>query len=177
MEGAAQFGIEIPPDFLIAGKALLTVDGIGKLLDPEMDILSEAQPYFVEHLKRRLSPEELTNELLRGAARYAGMARDMPFHVGEVLDDLRMGRLQVKTVEASLEPALDRHGRRLFSGLVVASLHIAGGLALSSTFAYRGLLASLCFALGLGLWIGHVARDGFSAWWSGGRERAPRRRA
>jgi ubiquinone biosynthesis protein len=177
MEGAAQFGIEVPSDFLIAGKALMTIDGIGKVLDPDMDILSEAQPYFIEHLKRRLSPEELTNELLRGAARYAGMARDMPFHVGEVLDDLRMGRLQVKTVEASIEPALDRHGRRLFSGLVVASLNIAGGLVLSSTWPYRGAAAILAFALALALGFLHVARDGLSAWWSGGRQRtAPRRR-
>jgi ubiquinone biosynthesis protein len=171
VEGATKFGIEVPSDFLMAGKALLTIDGIGKQLDPDLDILAAAEPLFIEHLQKRLEPQELANELLRGATRYAGMARDLPFHLREVLDDLRTGRLQVNTVEAKLEPAFDRHGRRLFSAIVIASLNVAGGLALGSTWPYRGALAVTAFVLGLLLFLGHVSRDAFAAWWAKGRRR------
>jgi ubiquinone biosynthesis protein len=171
IEGATKFGIEVPPDFLMAGKALLTIDGIGKQLDPDLDILAAAEPLFVEHLQKRLEPQELANELLRGATRYAGMARDLPFHLREVLDDLRMGRLQVHTVEAKIEPAFDRHGRRLFSAIVIASLNVGAGLALASSWEHRGAVAITAFVLGLLLFAGHVMRDAFVAWWAKGRKR------
>jgi ubiquinone biosynthesis protein len=171
IEGATKFGIEVSPDFLMAGKALLTIDGIGKQLDPDLDILAAAEPLFLKHLQKRLNPEDLANELLRGATRYAGMARDLPFHLREVLDDLRMGRLQVQTVEAKLEPSFDRHGRRLFSAIVIASLNVAAGLALSSSWQYRGVVAVCAFVLGFLLWCAHVGRDAVAAWWTGGRRR------
>jgi ubiquinone biosynthesis protein len=117
----------------MAGKALLTLDGIGKELDPELDVLGEAQPYFVEYLKGRFAPDQLAADLARGAVRYAGMARDVPFHLREVLDDLRMGRLSIKTAETELGPSVDRLGRRVLVGSIFVGLQIGGGLAFGSS--------------------------------------------
>jgi ubiquinone biosynthesis protein len=171
VEGAVRFGIEMPTDFMMVGKALMTIEGIGKELDPDLDVFGEAQPYFVELLKKRYSPEELGNELLRGAERFAGLAHDVPFHLREVLDDLRMGRLQIQTVENSIDPAYDRLGRRIFSGMIVASLNVSAALVLLSTWRFRIWLAAALFALAYSAYVGHVGKDAFKAWWGGGPKR------
>jgi ubiquinone biosynthesis protein len=171
VDGAVKYGLEMPTDFMMVGKALMTIESIGKDLDPDLDVFSEAQPYFIELLKKRFSPEEIGNELLRGAERFAGMAHDMPFHLKEVLDDLRLGRLQIQTAETRIEPAYDRLGRRMFNGMVVASLNVSGALVLISTWHYRGWLAIGLFVLAYTVWAAHIGKDWFKAWWAGGRKR------
>jgi ubiquinone biosynthesis protein len=171
VDGAVKYGLEMPTDFMMVGKALMTIESIGKDLDPDLDVFGEAQPHFVGLLKKRYSPEEIGNDLLRGVEQFAGMAHDVPFHLRDVLDDLRMGRLQIQTAETKIEPAYDRLGRRLFNGMLVASLNVAAAIVLISTWQYRVWLAAALFTLAYLVWAAHVGKDWFKAWWGGGRKR------
>ncbi len=136
--GATKYGLEIPTDFMLVGKSLMTVEGVGKEIDPELDVFEEAKPLFLDLLKKRYSPERIGNELLRRIERLSGATYNMPQQMQEVLDDLRLGRLSVRTVDPGLGPYTDRLGRRIFSGLVAASLLIAGGLVLAAHYEIVG---------------------------------------
>src|SRR5262249_5347629 len=59
VQGAMKYGIEIPTDFMLVGKALMTVEGIGKQIDPDLDVFGEAQPYFFDLMRKRYSPQRL----------------------------------------------------------------------------------------------------------------------
>lgn len=155
VQGAMKYGLEIPTDFMLVGKALMTIEGIGKELDPDLDVFGEAQPYFVRLLKARYSPQRLGNELIRGVEQLSRAGYDVPLQAREVLEDLRLGRLSVRIAEASLAPATDRLGRRLFSGLVVASSTIAGAL----TFGHERTLGAALFAVAATILVFHVALD------------------
>jgi ubiquinone biosynthesis protein len=169
VDTAVRFGMEIPTDFMMVGKALMTVEGIGRQLDPDLDVFEESKPYFFELLRKRLSPRAIGNEVWRGIERFADVARDLPVYLLEVLDDLRMGRLQIRTAETQSGPALDRLGRRLFSGMVVASLNVAAGLALVSDWRYRIWAAGALFAASWIAWAAHVSKDAVKTWWAKGK--------
>jgi ubiquinone biosynthesis protein len=168
---AHKFELEIPTDFMMVGKALMTLEGMGRQLDPDLDVFQEAQPYFLNILRRRYGPEQLGGELLRGVTQFAGVAHDVPLHLQEILDDLRAGRVEIRTVETQLAPGLDRLGRRLFSGFVVASLNVAAGLTLISSWRYRVWAAGLLLAASWVAWAFHVSGEAVRAWWSKGRKR------
>jgi ubiquinone biosynthesis protein len=153
--GAMKYGIEIPTDFMLVGKALMTLEGIGKQLDPDLDVFGEAQPYFIDILKKRYSPQRLGNELIRGVEQLSRAGYDVPIQAREILEDLRLGRLVVKTADPGLPPASDRLGRRLFSGMVVASTTLSGALVLPHQMV---LSAALFLVAGLILVL-HVIRD------------------
>jgi ubiquinone biosynthesis protein len=157
VEGASLFGIEIPPDFLMAGKALLTLDGIGKEIDPDLDILQEARPYMVEILKQRYSPEKVMMDVWRGMERLSTTAYDVPQQLREVLDDLRLGRLSLRVTDDHAPRSLDRLGRRVFSAITSASL-ILGGSAMVATKG-QPILGYVSLALGVVLVIGHTLLD------------------
>lgn len=157
--GAIKHGIDIPPDFVMAGRALVTLEGTGRQLHPELDVLSVARPYFLRLLARRYAPDKLTGDLMRTAFRLSGVAGQMPEQVAEIFDDLRKGHLTVKTAEQELAPNLDRLGRRLHSGLVVASLVLGGaGIVASGRALWLGVAM---LALAAFLASGHFVAD----WW------------
>jgi ubiquinone biosynthesis protein len=155
--GAIKYGLEIPTDFMLVGKALMTVEGIGKQIDPDLDVFGETAPYFLDIMRKRYSPVRLGNELWRGVEQLSRAGYDMPMQAREVLEDLRLGRLAVRSEDPGLPPAADRLGRRLFAGLTTAAL-ILGGVYLLRDEKHDQLGTVLLVVAAL-LWVGHVVRD------------------
>lgn len=155
--GATKFGLEIPPDFLLVGKALMTIEGVGKELDPDLDVFSVARPYFLELLRRRYSPERIGNDLWRGMERLSTAAYDMPQQMREVLDDLRLGRLKITSVDPSLPSIVDRLGRRLFAGLVVVSFVVSGTWLVAAQAQVT--LGYVLLGFGVAMMLGHLFLD------------------
>lgn len=132
VRGANKYGIEIPPDFLLVGKALMTIDGVGKEIDPDLDVMGEARPFFIDLLKRRYSPERITTELFRGVERLSVAAYDLPQQTREILEDLRLGRLSINTADREAARAVERAGLAVYGGLVIAALLFGGAVVLAS---------------------------------------------
>jgi ubiquinone biosynthesis protein len=162
--GATKYGLEIPPDFLLVGKALMTIEGVGKEIYPDLDVFAEMKPYFMRLMWSRYSPERMTQDLLRTLGRISGAASDLPIQSQEILDDLRKGRLEVRTREPMLPISVDVLGRRVYSGIVVGSLVVASAILLANSSWWLGGLFFLA-ALGWGtmhtawaMWLGRKKR-------------------
>jgi ubiquinone biosynthesis protein len=123
---ATRYGLEVPPDFVLVGKALITIEGVGKEIAPDFDIIEESRPLFLELLRKRYSPQRLGNELLRRMERLSGATSQLPEQLQEVLEDLRMGRLAVRITDTEARDASDRLGRRVFSALTASACLLAG---------------------------------------------------
>jgi ubiquinone biosynthesis protein len=145
---ATKFGLEIPPDFLLVGKAIMTIEGVGKEIDPTLDVYAEARPYFLELLRKRYAPERIAADMWRGLERLSGAAYELPQQIREVMDDLRTGRLTLQTRELGAPRVGDRLGRRVFSGMVVSAQVLAGAWLLTQPGELRYVGMGL---LGLGL--------------------------
>ena len=167
VQGATKYGLEIPSDFMLVGKALMTVEGVGKEVDPELDVFEEARPLFLDILKKRYSPERLGNELLRRLERLSSSTSNMPQQLHEVLEDLRLGRLSVKTTDTESPRSLDRLGRRVFVALVASALLVSGAGLVAASFEISGALS---IALGLAIVAGHAALDAYRAFRRRGRD-------
>jgi ubiquinone biosynthesis protein len=162
IRGATKFGLEVPPDFLLVGKALMTMEGVGKELYPDLDVMTEAKPYFLELLRRRYSPERMGMELWRGVERLTSAAYDLPQQTREILEDLRLGRLTVHSSDPTLPAIVDRLGRRLFAGLVVGAFVIAGTW-LIATNAHL-ILGGILLGFGIAVMLLHIALDAIRRW-------------
>src|SRR5690606_16854435 len=75
---ATKYGIEIPTDFVMMGKSLMTIEGIGKEINPEFDVYEEVRPLFTDLLRKRYSPERVGNELFRRVERLGGASYKVP---------------------------------------------------------------------------------------------------
>lgn len=153
VQGAMAFEIEMPVEMLMVGKSLMTVEGIGKAIYPELDVFEEARPFFLKLIRRRYSPEKVGQRLLRAASRLSGAATDVPPLLAEVLDDLRRGRLELKAEDPGLGRAAERLGRRIALGLMGAALIGAGtAIFLSGHPRLAALFFSFAALFALGAW-------------------------
>jgi ubiquinone biosynthesis protein len=157
--GAMQFNIDMPTELVMMGKAIMTVEGIGKELYPELDIYTELKPYFLKLLKRRYSPEKILREVLRGAGQLNKLAINLPEQLHTILEDTRKGRFSIKTQDPGMVAAADRLGRRLFSGIIVASLILGSSILIEHQREAISWLAILMLISGISLFFAHVMRD------------------
>jgi ubiquinone biosynthesis protein len=162
--GATRFGLEIPPDFLMVGKAIMTAEGVGKEIAPHFDLYGEMRPYFMKLMANRYSPDRMLPELLRSVSRIAGTANDFPMQAGEILEDLRRGRLEIRTREPTLASAADVIGRRIYSGFIVAALLLGSSSLYAAGSAY---MAVLFFLMALAWGGSHTVL----AWWISRKKR------
>jgi ubiquinone biosynthesis protein len=154
---ALKYGIEIPSDFMLVGKAMMTIEGIGKSVDPDLDIYGVASPALLDQVKKRYSPERLGNDLWRTVEQLSKASFDMPMQLREVLDDLRLGRLSLRTVDPELPRTADRLGRRLYTGVIVASLIGSGALLLQGQA--HPVVGTVMLGLAALVWLAHALRD------------------
>lgn len=159
VQGATKYGLEIPADFLLVGKALMTIEGIGKEIHPELDVFEEARPYFMDLLKQRYAPERVATDMWRGLERLSTAAYDLPQQMREVLDDLRLGRLSLRTHDPESHKMVDRLGRRIFAGLVVATFVFSGTWLVSGQSVVLQYVGGLMLAFGVVWMFWHVLLD------------------
>ncbi|MCG8315570.1 MAG: AarF/UbiB family protein, partial [Pseudomonadales bacterium] len=55
--------IQMPPDIALFSKACITLEGFGRLLNPEFDLMTEAEPLIKEWGKTRYAPTNLAKKL------------------------------------------------------------------------------------------------------------------
>lgn len=157
---SAKFGLEVPTDFVLVAKAMMTVEGIGKQIAPSLDLFGECRPLFFNLLKQRYSPERLGLQLLKRVERLGALTSNIPQQLQDVLEDLRLGRLLVRTEDLGHQTATDKLGRRVLAGLLVASSSIGATLLYISG---QNTVAWLLFGLGSSWLAGHVISDFFRA--------------
>lgn len=136
--GALRYGIEVPPDFMMVGKTLMTVEGIVRQIYPGVNLAAEVKPYLVDILGARYSPERITTDLLQLATRIGATAADLPGVAQEILEELRQGRLTLEVRQPSSEQGTERLGRRVFTAIVIAALIVAAAVLLGSGQAVVG---------------------------------------
>ena len=138
--GAMKYHIEIPTELTMMVRAIMTIEGVGKEIHPELDIMAVAKPYLAKIILQRYHPLKLGNELLNNAGRLTAVARDLPFQVQEIVEDLRQGRLEVQTRDPQKVKATERLGFKIRGGIISAALLFSGAsLVESQTYGSLGL--------------------------------------
>jgi ubiquinone biosynthesis protein len=155
--GAMKFSIEIPVELTMVIRAIMTIEGVAKEVYPELDLLAVAKPYLTKIAMQRYHPVRMGMELLRGAGRLSTMAKDLPFQLQDILEDLRQGRLQVRTNDPEAQRSTERLSRRIRAAILSSAL-LASGVALLIAQVQPNLAWGL--VAGSAAWIlGHLAAD------------------
>jgi ubiquinone biosynthesis protein len=73
-----RFNVEIQPQLVLLQKTLLNIEGLGRQLDPELDLWTTAQPFLERWMDEQLGWRALVDRLQREAPRYAQLLPELP---------------------------------------------------------------------------------------------------
>jgi len=73
-----RFSVEIQPQLVLLQKTLLNIEGLGRQLDPDLDLWATAKPFLETWMIDQLGPKKLMDQLRNEAPRYAKLLPELP---------------------------------------------------------------------------------------------------
>lgn len=73
-----RFQVEIQPQLVLLQKTLLNIEGLGRDLDPDLDLWATAKPFLEQWMLQQVGPQKLIRELKAQAPRYAKLLPELP---------------------------------------------------------------------------------------------------
>ena len=73
-----RFNVEIQPQLVLLQKTLLNIEGLGRQLDPELDLWSTAKPFLERWMNEQIGWRGLLDRLKNEAPRYAQLLPELP---------------------------------------------------------------------------------------------------
>ena len=73
-----RFNVEIQPQLVLLQKTLLNIEGLGRQLDPELDLWSTAKPFLERWMNEQVGWQGLLDRLKNEAPRYSQLLPELP---------------------------------------------------------------------------------------------------
>lgn len=157
---ATKYNIRVPGDWMLVFKAILTIEGMGRTLDPDFDLLALGQDLVKDLVKNQYSVQRFSKELLWIAKDTASLLQTLPRQIRWMFRKFNSNdfAFEVKIQELSeIREQMNRDSQRRSLSMLVASFLISACIALDfpyvgDFFGVPGISAGL-FALAIGLLI------------------------
>jgi ubiquinone biosynthesis protein len=80
-----RFQVEIQPQLVLLQKTLLNIEGLGRELDPELDLWATAKPFLEKWMLQQVGPQKFLEQLKAQAPHYAKLLPELPMLVHSFL--------------------------------------------------------------------------------------------
>ena len=162
LEIASRYRMGIPPDLFLMMKSLGIVEGVALSLDPEFNMVVQAEPFIKEIKLARFKPDRLAGDIFQFASKLLVFTEQFPKDLLEIARLLRQSKLSLKLEHQGLDHMLATHDQisnRISFSIIIAALIIGSALIVISgtpPFFYGisliGIIGFLAAAL-MGIWL------------------------
>lgn len=162
VEILTRYRIKFPSDLMLLAKALVTIEGVGRQLDPDFDMISHLRPFMEKLLHERVAPGSLTRELLRTTKAYGALMKNLPRDLKEFINRVNRNKFKIDLEHRGLEKLitdLDKSSNRISFSLLIAALVVGSSIIMQTDkgpmllgFPALGFLGYSIAGV-LGLWL------------------------
>lgn len=134
LDMALRYRVKIPADIAILAKAGITMEGVVRTLDPDLDIVETVTPYAKRIMMSHFGFGALRRIATKGALGLVSTMQDMPLQLHQIVSDLETGRLSVRVTHDELNKlskSMNDLGSKMFLGLLTCGLILGGAFLLS----------------------------------------------
>lgn len=127
-------GIRCPGSLMLLIRALVTLEGIGRNLDPAFNLAAHLQPFVEQMVRARYHPSRMAGRFWHESKLMLEYAHDIPRNINRTLRKLSEDDLRIQLEHRNLDHfilELERSSNRLVVGMVVAALIVASALIIA----------------------------------------------
>ena len=156
---AHTYRVKVPSNLLLLVKAMITIEGIGRQLDPGFNLAKVAQPFAKKLLKERLSPKRIMQKWAENLLELNDLGAELPSRLNRILQKIEAGSLKMDVQHQGLgefTSELNKSSNRIAISLIISAIIVGSSLIIISNkgpfvFGMPAIgLAGFCFAALLG---------------------------
>lgn len=158
----SRYKLRIPPDIFLMMKALGTIEGIARQLDPDFDMIEQATPFIQQIKFERLTPQRLSDDLYTLTGEFIQFFKQFPTDMIEISRLIKNHKLSLKLDNNSLESIQstnNKTGNRIAFSVIIAALIIGSALVITAKtppfvfgMSFLGVTGIVISAV-MGLWL------------------------
>ena len=152
---ALQHKLKMPLQFVLLGKTIITLEGIGLEYDPKFRLVDSARPFVENLMIRRLNPVNMFNNFLKNSLKFKKFTETFPDEATKALRKIQSGKIKVDVSESdikTLSVEIDRSSNRIAYSMLIAAFIITGALTINVDVGFKLLsipiISFLCFSFG-----------------------------
>jgi ubiquinone biosynthesis protein len=162
--------VRLAPEFFLLARTLMTIEGVGKRLDPDFNLIGLLEPFIKQLMRERHSPRKVAQDILKFLSWGYNFMIALPRDMREIVTKVKQGKLHIEFEHKGLEgliAELDRVSNRIAFSLIIAALIVGSSIIMHADKGFKilghpalGVLGYL-FAGVLGLWLAwSIVRSG-----------------
>ena len=117
-QASRRFNVEIQPQLVLLQKTLLNIEGLGRQLDPELDLWKTAKPFLERWMNEQMGWRALVNNLKTEAPKWAALLPQLPRLAHQALNENRLAQLET----GLLLMLQQQHARNRWLGVIAGLL-------------------------------------------------------
>ena len=154
--------LALPSDLALLIKAFITLEGLGRGLDPDFHMAEEALPLLRKVMRAQYRPKVLAQRAWRNVRRMLALVEQLPHDISRLMRNARRGKLNIHLDIAHLRRVgdqLTQAANRISMALVIAALIVGSSIVMTveggptlfglPAFGFLGF----CGAVVGGLWL------------------------
>ncbi len=164
---ATRHQIKIPGEWMIVFKAILTMEGMGRTLDPDFDLLKLGEEITKELVSNQYSMQRISKDFMWIAKDVANLLQVLPRQLRWMFKKLSSNDFAIEIRSPDLEnirAQMDLNGRRMSLSVITAGLFLASSVTLihpvGHTIGEYPIVAVVFFGVGC-LFLGKLLLRSF----------------
>lgn len=150
---AFKYKVKMPVDFVLFGKAIVEVEGVGLEYEPDFRFVDSAKPFLEKLIKREITVMNMARNFKKNMARYGKLFRELPDQISAALRRIQKGTVKIDVEDTDVKrlgTEIDKSSNRLTYGMIVAAFLITGALLVNVgkpvLYGYS-LVSIICFVM------------------------------
>ena len=127
----SKYNISFKKDYYLLFKSLATIEGIGKVLDPDFNAIENIKPIIMKLYKENFSPKSIFSRLKNLSKEMLKILDSTPDDFETILKLLKEGKFKVELEHIGLdkiEETIEKSANRLTVGVIVAAILIGSSI-------------------------------------------------
>jgi len=133
----SRYKVKLPSNFTMLCKSIITIEGIGRELDPDFNIIKTAKPFVKQLLQERYNLRNLMKVVNETLLELKKVSKTIPELVKEAYQKIKQDNIKIDFEYKGIEKAvfeLNKMVNRLVFSMIVSSIIIGSSLIIQAKF-------------------------------------------
>jgi len=135
LEVAYRHRLKLPQDLYLLARAFVTMEAVGRSLNPRFNVVDIAQPFVQSLLRRKLDPVRVAKRIAGETQEALELLARIPVSLDQALDRLNRGELQIAFQHRGLDRLINRIdivSNRISFSVIIGALIVGSSLIIQT---------------------------------------------